>query len=186
MGSVCGGGAGWALTCSSAAARDRICRVWHLGARTAARGAAATSGSGWRTRAAAARPPPLCCSDGSSRLWLRGKAWAAPKGWSLPHPSVRSTHRPKRSRTKPSGGASSLHHRRRPGRRGGVGGQTSSARGEATPFKALGASRGSRRCCPAPWIRPKWPPSPYRLGSIASWGSLPRSPGSRVAQSLSD
>jgi len=41
---------------------------------------------------------------------------------------VRSTHRPGRSRTKPSGDASNLHHLRRPGRRGGVGRQHSSAR----------------------------------------------------------
>ena len=49
-----------------------------------------------------------------------------------------------------------------------------------TPFKALGASRGSSRYCPAPWIRPKWPPSPYRLGSVHSWGSVSSSPGGRV------
>ena len=125
--SVCGGGAGRALACSSAAAMRRS-RRRSLWARTASRGAAATCGSGRRTRAAAARPPPLCCSGGSSRQWLRRKAWAAPKGRSLPHPWVRSTHRPGRSRTKPSGGASNLHHRRRPGRRGGVGRQHSSAR----------------------------------------------------------
>ena len=49
-----------------------------------------------------------------------------------------------------------------------------------TPFKALGASRGSSRYCPAPWIRPKWPPSPYRLGSVHSWGSVSSSPAGRV------
>ena len=30
-----------------------------------------------------------------------------------------------------------------------------------TPFKALGASRGSSRYCPAPQIRSTWPPSSY-------------------------
>ena len=49
-----------------------------------------------------------------------------------------------------------------------------------TPFKALGASRGSSRYCPAPQIRSTWPTSSYRLGSIASWGSISSSPGGRV------
>ena len=40
-----------------------------------------------------------------------------------------------------------------------------------TPFKALGASRGSSRYCRAPQIRSTWPPSPYHAGVIASWGS---------------
>ena len=50
-----------------------------------------------------------------------------------------------------------------------------------TPFKALGASRGSSRYCRAPQIRSTWPPSPYHAGVIASWGSVSRSPVGRVA-----
>ena len=50
-----------------------------------------------------------------------------------------------------------------------------------TPFRGLGASRGSSRYCLAPQIRSTWPLSPYRPGSIASWGSVSSSPGGRVA-----
>ena len=52
-----------------------------------------------------------------------------------------------------------------------------------TPFKALGASRGSSRYCPAPQIRSTWPTSSYRLGSIASWGSISSSPAGREVTS---
>ena len=49
-----------------------------------------------------------------------------------------------------------------------------------TPFKALGASRGSGRYCRAPQIRSTWPPSSYRLELVASWGSVSSSPVGRV------
>ena len=50
-----------------------------------------------------------------------------------------------------------------------------------TPFRGLGASRGSSRYCPAPQIRSTWPPSPYRLEPVHSWGSVSSSPAGRVA-----
>ena len=50
-----------------------------------------------------------------------------------------------------------------------------------TPFKALGASRGY---CLAPQIRSTWPPSPYRLEPVHSWGSVSSSPAGRVATAL--
>ena len=53
-----------------------------------------------------------------------------------------------------------------------------------TPFRGLGASRGSSRYCRAPQIRSTWPLSPYRPGSIASWGSVSSSPAGRVVSGI--